>query len=300
MAALSPETWAAVRGEWEVGATSTNALAQKYGVSEKAIRKRAIAELWQRDPGALIAAQNAGVMRGIVTHDQAKRPAKQPRAPIVPPPRIDGPVRGSEPLRSESSDPHPPQPESGPSSLDLAQRTARETVADDVRDRAVDYVAEIMAKGTVRDLERIDRMSETFDALHRHVMEILEGPGPDVDPQDRELMEAIAGSRDTIAAKVTAMAKLSESIQAQRRRAVGMDDRPRQVELSGPNGAPIQQVVREEKALVIDFAKLSTAQLEAYHDLALQLEGNTERPPVPAPPGDPGAIEGDEDAAAPA
>jgi len=54
MPALTREGWRRVRAEWEIGTTSTRALAARHGVSEKAIRKRAAdaRDPWLRDADA--------------------------------------------------------------------------------------------------------------------------------------------------------------------------------------------------------------------------------------------------------
>ena len=62
MSALKAEAWARLRAEWEVGLTSTRALAAQHGVSEKAIRKRAAGQRdpWRRDAEAERRARAAG------------------------------------------------------------------------------------------------------------------------------------------------------------------------------------------------------------------------------------------------
>jgi hypothetical protein len=54
MPRLTAEAWARVRAEWEIGLTSTRALAAQHGVSEKAVRKRATdqRDSWRRDTEA--------------------------------------------------------------------------------------------------------------------------------------------------------------------------------------------------------------------------------------------------------
>jgi hypothetical protein len=51
MAALSPERWTVLRARWELGLESTRALAARFGVSERAVRKRATSprDPWRRD-----------------------------------------------------------------------------------------------------------------------------------------------------------------------------------------------------------------------------------------------------------
>ena len=70
MPTLTPEGWTRLRAEWEVGLTSTRALAARHGVSEKAIRKRAAdrREPWQRDSEAerrARAAAHAATLHGL-------------------------------------------------------------------------------------------------------------------------------------------------------------------------------------------------------------------------------------------
>lgn len=282
MPALTPEEWAALRGEWEVGATSNIALATRYNVSEKAIRKRAIAETWKRAPEALAAAQAASVTRAVLEHDDHRR--RSPKGGRAGPSRAaEPPSPPPEPRKSVGSD-HSDPP------TDCKEIIPAGSISAEIREITIDRIAEIMAQGTRADLERIDKQAEVFDELHEHIMALLgrRGRASDDEP-DRmeELLAAIEGSKDTLAAKISAMTRLSESIQLQRRRAVGLEDKAKRVELTGADGGPIQQVSRVEHELVADFSKLSTDQLEAFFDLARVLEGNTERPPVPAPPGDP-------------
>lgn len=44
--------WVAIEGEYRAGVHSLRAIAEKYGITEGAIRKRAKAKGWLRDPGA--------------------------------------------------------------------------------------------------------------------------------------------------------------------------------------------------------------------------------------------------------
>lgn len=53
MAGREKIDWTALQAEWIVGNLSNVALAKKFGVDEKAIRKRAKAEGWVRDDGEL-------------------------------------------------------------------------------------------------------------------------------------------------------------------------------------------------------------------------------------------------------
>jgi hypothetical protein len=77
MPTLTPEGWTRLRAEWEVGLTSTRALAARHGVSEKAIRKWAAdrREPWQRDSEAerrARAAAHAATMRGFARFRSAR------------------------------------------------------------------------------------------------------------------------------------------------------------------------------------------------------------------------------------
>jgi hypothetical protein len=276
MPAISPEEWLALRAEWEVGAISNLALAAKYNVSEKAIRKRAVAEGWTRAPDALAAAQSAAVTRAVLEHDDASRgptPPPDPAETKGKPGSDPGSDRGS-----ESSDHSDPSQEKNPG----------RAVSAEIRELTIDRVAEVMKVGVIRDLERIEMLEGTFGQLHRHVSSLLKVM-TDGDPEV-EVLEALAEGKDAIASKITAMTRLAESIQTQRRKALGMEDRPKRLELSGPGGGVIEhqhQVTQVERQLVLDFANMSTAELEAYQRLIAMMEGGTERPPIPAPPAGP-------------
>ena len=278
MPALSPEEWLALRAEWEMGTVSNLALAAKFNVSEKAIRKRAVSEGWARSPAALAAAQSVAVARAVLEHDEASRPKSEPSDPsdrrekLAPKERSDH--------SSDFSDPSDPE--------DQENNQPTSLVAE-ARELTIDRVAEVMKVGVLRDLRRIDQLSETFDQLHRHVTKLLFVMTDHKDP-DLEVLEVLADGKDAIASKITALTRLAESIQVQRRKALGMEDRPKRVELSGVDGAPIEhqhEVTQTERKLVLDFAKMPTAELEAYQRLVEFMEGGTERPPVPAPPEDP-------------
>jgi hypothetical protein len=77
MPALNAEDWARLRAEWEIGLTSTRALATRHGVSEKAIRKRAAdgRDPWRRDVEAERRARAAGheaTLQGIARSRSAR------------------------------------------------------------------------------------------------------------------------------------------------------------------------------------------------------------------------------------
>lgn len=282
MPALSPEEWLALRAEWEMGTISNLALAAKFNVSEKAIRKRAVSEAWARSPAALAAAQSAAVARAVLEHDQATRPKSEPSDQSDHREKLASRGR-SDPLSAFSDR----------SDSEGEENIPRVSHVAEARELTIDRVAEVMKVGVLRDLQRIDQLSETFDQLHRHVTKLLFVMTDHKDP-DLEVLEVLAEGRDALAPKITALTRLAESIQVQRRKALGMEDRPKRLELSGPEGGAIEhkhEVTREEKALVLDLQKMSTADLEAYQRLIEVMEGNTERPPIPAPPEDPADAE---------
>jgi hypothetical protein len=77
MPALTLEGWTRVRAEWEVGLTSTRALASRHGVSEKAIRKRASDRRapWRRDVEAerrARAAAHEATLQGLARSKSAR------------------------------------------------------------------------------------------------------------------------------------------------------------------------------------------------------------------------------------
>jgi hypothetical protein len=300
---LTPAEWAAVRAEYEAGAISTNALAKKYGISEGAVRKRAAdtaqpGGAWRRsdlgpsiDQAAARAAAraarkalenkaptsdgangaNGDSAKGDSTNDEG---AIVPSAPQFLPPARQKPSYQN-PTTQEFADP--------------AFRAA-------LREEIIDGVAEALAKANSQHLEnRVGPLKGLFARLATLVSQAITTPDPNdldaVDRQARAQAALIVGRSDTLGSHLQALIKLSESIQQQERRALGVEERAKRVELSGPGGAPIQT---EQMLPVVDLTKLSTADMEALYQAALIVEGGRERPPVPSPPGDPPTIEGSE------
>ena len=86
---------------------------------------------------------------------------------------------------------------------------------------------------------------------------------------------------------MAALGQLAERAQKIRRVALGMDDRPKKVELTGANGGPIETVGVQR----IDYAAMPTAQLERIYAKVLLLAGEEGRPDIIVPPGGPPAGE---------
>jgi hypothetical protein len=83
MPALNAEVWMRLRAEWEIGLTPTRALAARYGVCEKAIRKRAADQRdpWRRDAEAERRARASGheaTLQGLARSRSAREVRADP------------------------------------------------------------------------------------------------------------------------------------------------------------------------------------------------------------------------------
>lgn len=289
---LTPEQWASLRVEYEAGGASNLALAQKYGVSEKAIRKRAAdttqpGGAWRRGslgPSVQEAAHRAATR---VARAEARKkadlagdgPSEGPNdGPNGEGPSDDGPSGGS-----RSDLPVPLKPSYRYPSI---QAMADPAMRAAMREEIIEGVAEALAKANSDHLEhRVGPLKGLYRQLLKLLMEAMTTPDPDdreaVERQARAQAALIVGRSDTLGSHLQALIKMAESIQNQERRALGVDDRAKRVELSGPGGAPIQA----EYTPVLDLTRLSTEQMQLLFDAAQLMEGGRERPPIPLPPG---------------
>ena len=264
-AALTDEQWSALRAAWEAG-TPNRALAAQYGVDESSIRYRAKKGAWQRDEAALERMQAQGQARTLLG---AANPA------------------------SPHGFPHP-----------APRGIARESLLTDedrarLREEHVEAAADVIAAANLAALAKVTRLDATFERLTSLLADALTTPADDDEAGRKRRAEALnvllAGRSDSITSTIMAQAKLAESIQNQRRKALGADDRPKQVQLTGAGGGPIQ-TENHTATTVVDYSRYTTAELEELMRAAAIIEGRQERPPVPMPPGDPLPV-GDQSAA---
>lgn len=257
-AALTDEQWSALRAAWEAG-TANRALAAEYKVDESSIRYRAKTRGWQRDEAALERIQAQGQARTLLG---AANPASR---------------RGF---------PHP-----------ALRGTARETLLTEedrakLREAHVEAAADVIAAANLSALAKVTRLDATFERLTELLGDALTAPADDDAAGQKRRADALnvllAGRSDSITGTIMAQAKLAESIQNQRRKALGADDRPKQVQLTGAGGGPIQ-TENQTATTMVDYSRYSTAELEQLMQAAAIIEGRQERPPVPMPPGDPAA-----------
>jgi len=246
---LTEADWAAMRQRYEVQGHSIRAIARDAGCDESLIRQRKKKEGWEQDPAALERIQERAAVRTLTAALRSETPHSADRGV----------------LRSED----------------------RETLREEVIEQAADVIAE----ANRRALAKADHLDATFSTLSALVADLLSRPAESDEAAMRRKAEAmqtlLAGRSDTVTGAILALAKLAESIQGQRRKALGADDRPKQVQLTGAGGGPIQTENSGAVAVAVDYGKLSTEELTRLMEAASILEGKRERPPIPMPPGDP-------------
>jgi hypothetical protein len=159
-----------------------------------------------------------------------------------------------------------------------------------LREARIDAAADAIAEANLRALAKADQLSNLFDRLNELVGDALTTPAEadkaacERRASARDLL--LAGPRDSIISAVLALAKLAGNIQVQTRKALGADDRPMQVPLATPDSGPVQSAGLSTSPM-LDYSKLTTAELEVLMSAARIFEGRKERPPAIVPPGDP-------------
>lgn len=240
---LTDEQWAAIQAKWATGATSNRQLAVVYGISEAAIRKKAKTEGWERDLAAINRVHDEAAVRTIQ-------------------------AAFADEVRTRELAANSPE----------TQAELREEVTE----RAIASIVEF----NINHLSRVAKLEGTAGRVQELIDIWL--ADDDGSPEATAKRQAAAdrlfvGRGDGMSSVMTSLARTSESIQNQIRKAIGADDRAQRVELSGPGGSPIQT-----EGSAIDFSQLSTADAAVLYEAARVMEGKRERSPIPLPPAGPG------------
>lgn len=281
--ALDEAGWEALRAEYRTTMASLRALARKYDVDESTIRekRRKRPEDWNRDPRVAQAVQDEGHLR---TLEGAVR-ARVLDAPPHTPPHLRGRARGAG-AAGEAAE----EAVGIISDLVADARAAIEEVAADAQ-------ADLLARANLDHLTRTQKLKEIFTRHAALLAAALEMPtltpvadgstNASLAPAQSAALAVLTGQSrsDTLAGHMQAAVAMAEKIQMQERRALGMDQGPKKLELSGPGGGPIESTTKGE--IAFDPTKLSTEQLAVLYEAGCVLAGSQERPPVPLPPADP-------------
>ena len=258
MAKLTQKEWAAVRAEWETGALSNRALGAKYGVDEAAIRQRSRnanqeGGAWVREANAVDKIHERATIRTI--REQSAEGAE---------------LRNANELRADP------------------------VTREELRERVIDEAADVMAAATSQHLKRLDKAKGLADTWAGLLHEFL-APLPPGDPEKDAAVKAaverrteaaerlLAGKNDSIGNGLQTLMRMLESIQKQTRIAMGVEDRPKKVEMTGAGGGPIQ--TEQAHDVGVDLSAMPTEKLALLYQAVQVLEGQTERPPIPVPPG---------------
>lgn len=249
-AQLTEAQWDAIRSAWETG-SAARSLAAEFGVDESSIRNRQKKGGWVRDEAALERMQVRGQARTL--------------------------LGAADPASSREGIPHP-----------AACGTARDELTPEdraaLRDARVEAAADVIAQANLQALSKVSKLDRTFDRLTDLLDAALAKPASedDVKAQAEALNVLLAGRGDSLMGVISTQAKLAETIQNQRRKALGMEDRPKRVEHTGPGGGPIETDTRT--TVEVDYSRFTTEELELMRAAAQVVEGRKSRPPIPMPP----------------
>ena len=258
MAKLTQKEWTSLRAEWETGAFSNRALGLKWGVDEAAIRQRARnanqeGGAWARDGSAMEKIHERATIRTI--RDQSAEGAE---------------LRNANEVRADP--------------------VTREAI----REQIIEEAATVLAEQTSQHLKRLEK-AKTLADRWAGLLDTFLAPLPAGDPETSPALKAaiserteaaerlLAGRTDTIGGGLQALMRMLESIQKQTRVALGAEDRPKKVELTGANGGPMQ--TENAHDVGVDLAAMPTEKLALLYQAIQVLEGETARPPIPVPPG---------------
>lgn len=248
---LTPEQWIAIETEWRTGSFSNVELGRKYGVNEKAIRKRAIERGWTRNLG------DAADARA----DRKMLDAPAPKPPKVTTPKSDASDHSDQvlPPRSES------EVRSNPYAL--------------IEESIIEEMAGRRATANLAALSRADDLKKVRNKYHELIVETMSGDSLRMTAAAPILF---AGTGGTLGAAVKVLASVDESIQKVERLALGMDREAKRVQISGPDGGAI----KTESKGGLDITKLTTEQLAALASINVAMDDEDKRKGPPMPPGD--------------
>jgi hypothetical protein len=159
-----------------------------------------------------------------------------------------------------------------------------------IGDAVVEAKQRIVERAAATDLGNVDRLQALFD-LHMGLLELAaSSPALEDERGQRRKSEAMAyllcSRGDSITGHLLAVTKLASEIQTITRKALGVADPPKQLNVNHQRQAPTKSTVSEER--MQQLARMTTAQLSQIWHASRLLEGNTERPDIPMPPADPG------------
>lgn len=245
----SEDRWRAIRAEWATGAFSTRALAAKAGVSEKAIRLRASDPRqeggpWRRDGGT---------------------PRRQGRRTVTVR-TLRGSAEGRALLQA---------PVEARAAAEARRRVAAcpETRAA-LREASIEGAAEALARHNLEHLRRLEALGALADRLGQLLTDALAPTHGGDEEAFTRAAEArlllLAGRGDGIGRHLVVYAGMLESLQRQARKALGVEDRERRAEPSGPPPMPLRA---EPPQPEFDPSRLSEAQREKLRALAASLKG---------------------------
>jgi hypothetical protein len=306
MARLTQDHWTAIRIMWEAGVVSDRALAKKNGVTPRAIAKR-------RDdpnqPGGPWKRNETG--GNAIIHEAAARSAVKLAKSVHP--TVDGTPEKSAPedfataeqpkSSPKKSSPEEEKPETPKRKKRRAKKgnAAKEEVGESIlsvatqeqiRSKVIEEaIGGILLAHTQHLEQRVGPLKSLFGRLYGLLEDALTAPeGHDVVGLDKRARARAALGDESLVSHLQLLVKLSESIQTQERKALGMEGLP----IRGPEALGMTKVPEEVAQLAADAAAklpapdlstLSTEDLQTLYDAALVLEGQKERPPIPVPPG---------------
>lgn len=293
---LTPEKWLAIEIEWRTGAYSNVELANRHGVTEAAIRKRALAKGWTRDLG------DAAELRAHrkLLDGEKPQPTPQPSAPEEDadpqepaepsedsqhpngePPQVEETPKGKTPSEGSSLEPRkfepPPKKQKKSKQFDEAVRT---NFFGMMEEAILEQMADRRATENLASLHRADDLKRVRNLYLNLIMEVMSG-------DDEKVAKAgpilLMGRGDSLGGAIKALAAVDESLQKVIRVALGMDREAKRIQVSGPDGGPI----RTENKGTLDVSSLSTEQLAALAAVNIALDGAEKKKGVPMPPGEP-------------
>lgn len=229
---------------------------------------------------------------------------------IIPPPdQIQTPHEEAQTPREDIS-PIPPQPDPGepqPVEQHPLYNAAALDVTLSMQDRMLgDAVRSMVAVNLAHLDERVEPLKKLFNRHMELLTEAMKTPDDDDDDgkasRDRAVRTLLSGGRDSISGQISALVKLSESIQQQERKALGLEPGPsrgsrKPGDVAGEVGRPGDAATAAPS--LPDLSTMATEQLEALYQAAVVLEGTQGRPPILLPPERRAVIDAEQEAEPP-